>query len=83
MGRKLQSLGSKHGAVATGLASAGNGVVGTTTKFSGDSKAKCSKDAGSDSFKKVGNIGMSKHKTAGDSRKSVGGVGAYKAKGTV
>jgi len=80
MGRSLQSKGTKHGAVATGLAMAGNGVVGTTTKFSGDKKSnKVNSDAGSDGFKTVGNVGQAKHKTA---KAKAGVVGACKASGS-
>ena len=83
MGRTLRKEFYSHGAVATGLATAGNGVVGTTTKFSGDSKSnKVSSESGSDGFRPVGNVGQKAHKTGGMSRKGAGVVGAGKASGS-
>jgi len=85
MGRSLRKEFSSHGAVASGLARAGNGVAGPTTSFGkGDNnnKVNISGDEGSDGFKKVGNVGQAKHKTAGDSRKNSGVVGAVKATGS-
>ena len=82
MGRSIRKEFSSHGAVATGLAMAGNGVVGTTTKFSGDKKTVSPKGNGSDYFEPVGNVGQKAHKTGGMSRKGAGVVGAGKASGS-
>ena len=86
MGRSLRKEFSSHGAVATGLARAGNGVEGPTTNFGkGDNNNKVSigGDEGSDSWKKVGkDIGQKEHKTGGMSRKGAGVVGAAKASGS-
>lgn len=79
MGRKIQVKKAVHGTSASGLAMAGTGSVGPTTKFSGDSKTAGSKDSGSDSFKKVGNVGQAKHKTASA---KPGKVGFAKATGS-
>lgn len=82
MGRKIQTKKAVHGTTATGLAMAGTGAVGPTTKFSGDSKTAAEKDKGSDGFKVVGNVGQKAHKNAGETRKSAGKVGFAKATGS-
>lgn len=79
MGRTLRNEKTVHGCPASGLATAGCGVVGTTTKFSGDKKSAGSKAGASDSWDKVGNVGQAKHKTA---KARPGVVGAGKAKGS-
>ena len=81
MGRTLRKEFSSHGAVASGLARAGNGVVGPTANF-GKGDIKSNKEAtedGSDGFKPVGNVGQAKHKTA---KAKSGVVGAGKASGS-